>query len=180
MRKVVMAAAALVAMAGAEQAQAADQTITLTASVAASCVINTGTTVTSNNLTLGTVSQSNPVTATTFDLNGPTTGDVTGQVTCTGAATITLISANQGLKHTDTAVTAGNKIAYTARANLGTISGTASDTVLDTSTLPTVTGSSIAGSGLRDLAVRVTLNGGETSLTAGNFTDTLTVRVNPS
>jgi spore coat protein U-like protein len=180
MRKVLMAAAALVAMAGA--AQCADQTISLTANVNASCIFESGSSRTGT-INLGSVGSGDAIPFNEpVPLSG-VSGDVTGVVNCTGPATITLTSANKGLKHENDppSIPAANKIQYTARANIGTLGAGNPELNTFSEADGTVTGTSIAHSGgPRNLLVSVNLNGGETSLRAGNYTDTLTVTVNPS
>jgi opacity protein-like surface antigen len=177
MRKIMMAAAALVAMAGTAQAQGATQQVNLTANVGGYCTIDGGA---SGTVRSGTVSTSSgKATAGALTLTGGS-----GNVICTSNATIQLTTANGGLTNGPTPADTNytNKIHYTATATYNGVTETL------TTTDATVAGFTTAGSptlGAQTnvplaLAVNVAATPANKFLVGGSYSDTITVRLIPN
>lgn len=168
MKKIMLTAALLGLTATA--ANATDQNITITASVNTFCSLNGST---SNG------SVSTPVTIATLDgvPGAVSNGSNTFAVVCNAASNVSLTSANQGLTTSASAnVPFANKINYTATAT-----GFASAT-LNTATGATTGPIPVPGASAADLTVAVAtpvLPSGTNFLIAGQYADTLTVRVVP-
>jgi hypothetical protein len=180
MRKMIMAMTALALSSGVAWGQGATQTVTLEATVGASCTIG--------NLTgpsrVVQVPFSN-LKATGGNLNAIGTN---GAVFCTSNATIGLSSANGGLTNSTAAGLAAapgtgpfvNKIHYTAQANY---SGQTLN--IDTRSPTTQSDSKLTGEGAQSgatLALSVNIIATDTSkyLVDGLFQDTLTVTLTPT
>jgi hypothetical protein len=184
MRKVLMATAALVAMAGAAQAQNATQTLTLSANVGSSCTIDTQST---GPARTGVVSTSGGTVtgAGTGSSLLPLSGS-NGMVGCNGMnARIQLTSQNgamTGPANSDSNYT--NKITYTATASLGStsISLPTTDTTAagHTVTSEPTTGSGLTGSTPLVLTVTNVAQAPNKTLVPGNYIDVVTVTLTPA
>jgi hypothetical protein len=179
MRKVVMAAAALVAMVGAAQAQgAATQQVNLNATVGGYCTIDGSATGTARS---ATVSTANGKVASPGSL---TLSGTSGNVICTSNARIQLRTASGGLTNgptpSDTNYT--NKIHYTAEANYGGIA----ETLTTTDTTPAnfqTNGTVTTGGAQTNQPLNITVTSLATPankfLVNGSYSDTITVTLTP-
>jgi hypothetical protein len=171
MRKVLSAVAALVAMAGAAQAQgAATQNVTLNATVNGYCSINGA----------ATTSQTASVATANGKAGSQTlTLDSTGNVACTSNATVTLTTQQGGLSNPAT-VTGNfvNKIYYVATATYGGASVTL-DSASETSKTSSLSTGGAQANGTLGLSVAITPTAATKTLVDGSYQDVLIVTLNP-
>jgi len=168
--RVLMAAALLTGTAGFANAQAATQSIVLSASVGSVCTIGGGVT-------------GNLITATPFGI-GPNGVVSTAPVTITGGA----VSCNQGVTVALTSASGGmsapsitQKIHYSAIANITGVTGL-SNASINTAASTTASGATAAGAPAASgtLSVTVTPIANISVLPTATYTDTLTVTLTPT
>jgi hypothetical protein len=177
MRKILMAAAALLVMAGRAETQGvATQSVNLTANVGGYCTVDGTPT---GSLREAVVPTSNgKVTGGSLTLTG-----TSGKVICTTNAKIQLTTASGGLTGplpSDTNFT--NKVHYTATASYNGTTDTLTTT--DATTPGTTTTGSTTGGGAQTnqdlvLAVTVAPTPAGKFLVRGTYSDTLTVTLTP-
>jgi hypothetical protein len=179
MRKVLMAAAALVAMAGAAHAQGvATQQVNLTATVGGYCTIDSGATGTARSATVTPVN--GKVSAGSLNVTG-----TPGNVICTSNAKIQLTTASGGMTNgtapADTNYT--NKIHYTARATYNGITETLTTTDTTTAGFQTTGTNTTLGAKTNvplDITVETIATPVGKFLVNGTYTDTITVTLSPT
>jgi hypothetical protein len=182
MRNVVMAAATLVAMAGAAEAQGAGatQAINLSAHVAHYCVIDGAASSTSRTVT---VTMSNGKVAAPGPLALSPAGR--SKVICTSNARIQLTTARGGLTNGTTPADANytNKIHYTAKATYNGTTETLTTTDGTAAGFTTNGTTTVGGAQTNvdlDIAVDVLPTPNGKVLAGGTYTDTITVTLTPA
>jgi hypothetical protein len=178
MRKILMASAVLVVMAGTGETQGvATQNVNLTANVGGYCTVDGTATGTLRDAVVPT--SNGKVTGGNLTLSG-----ASGKVICTTNAKIQLTTASGGLTNGsppgDTNFT--NKVHYTATASYNGTSDTLTTT--DATTPGTTTTGSTTGGGAQTnqdlvLAVTVAPTPAGKFLVRGTYSDTLTVTLTP-
>jgi hypothetical protein len=171
MKKLLISAAALAAMA--TGAMATDQTITLNATVAPFCSIDGNTSSPQANANLV------PITVVNGIPTAVAAQPASMAIVCNKASNVSMTSTNQGVKSSTAPATAApfsNKINYVATAS-GFASGT-----LTTSSAATTGNIPVSGASAATLNVAIsapTVAGGTYLYAASDYTDTLTVSIVP-
>jgi hypothetical protein len=180
MRKVLSAVAALVAMAGAAQAQGvATQNVNLSATVNGYCTIDGASTGSTRSATITTA---NGRVASPGAL---TLGGNNGSVICTSNARIQLTTASGGLSNPTPPPDGNyvNKIHYTATASYNGATETLTTTDATTAGFQTIGAVTTAGAQTNSplaLAVNVAATPANKFLVNGSYADTITVTLTPS